>query len=154
MAVHRCLVRRRNGRSMEDEHDRSISFGEGHTLLFRALAQFELDPETYRVLYPEKKDPRLDAREHLLARISPRELVFIDHVYRHPEQTDEEIRSALGLRESTVLAYYAHLGRNFNVRTSEQLRRWALKNQLVKTPPDGTEEKPPEPGFDPWVRWH
>lgn len=140
--------------SMADEHDRSISLGEGDPLLLRIWAELELDPETYGVLYNEKEDPRRDAREHLLARISPRELVFIEYVCRHPEQTDEEIMSALGLRASTMLAYYAHLGRNFNVRNSDQLRRWALKNHLVDTPEDGTEKKSPDPGFDPWVRWY
>lgn len=62
--------------------------------------------------------------------------------------------AALGLRESTVLAYYTHLGRNFKVHNSSELRRWAFENRLVPMPDDGPEEDMPDEGFDPLVRWY
>jgi DNA-binding CsgD family transcriptional regulator len=139
---------------MVDEPDNSICIGEGSAPSLRSLARIDLDPNVYTVLHGAGQDPGIDPREHLLARITPRELVFIEHVCRHPEQTDEEIRTALGLKESTVEAYYTHLGRNFNVRNSTELRRWGTKNQLVRTPDVGPVQDPPDQGFDPWVRWH
>lgn len=147
---------------MADEQDRFISIGDGSLLASGSLARIELDPENYWVFYQANKDLRRDAQEHLLARITPGELLFIVHICRHPEQTDEEAMTALGLRESTVLAYYTHLGRNFNVRNSSELRRWAFENLLVPMPDDGPEEEPPMPedgpeedlpeeGPDPWA---
>ena len=126
--------------SMADEKDRFISIGDGSPLASGSLARIDLDPDTYWVLYQASKDLRRDAREHLLARITPGELVYIEHMCRHPEQTNEQAITALGLRESAVLAYYAHLDRNFSVRNSSELRRWAFENRLVPTPDDGPEE--------------
>lgn len=145
------------GGGMDDEQDRSISYGEGSPLSLGSVAGIDLDPKAHKLLYEGKKELGVDARELILARITPRELVFIEYVYRHPEQTDEEVMTALGLRESTVLAYYAHLGRNFNVRNSSELRHWVFKNQLVRMPDDEPEEDKvdkPNEGFDPWVRWY
>ncbi len=140
--------------SMDDENDRSISYGEGSPLSLGSVAGIDLGPKVHKLLYEAKGDLGLDAREHLLARITPPELVFIAHVYLHPEQTDEEVRNALGLKESTVQAYYAHLGRNFNVRNSSELRRWVFENQLVRQPDEEPDEDATDEGFDPWVRWY
>ena len=137
---------------MADEQDRFISIGDGSPLSLGSLARTDLHPKAYKLLYPTSEDPRLDPREHLLARITKGELVFIEHMCRHPEQTDEEAMTVLGLRESTVLAYYAHLGRNFNVHNSSQLRRWAFENRVVPMPENGPEEDAPDEGFNPWVR--
>lgn len=147
---------------MEDEPDRSFSSAAGRPISLRSLAPLELHPKTFQAFYESRETPDLEAKEHLLARITPRELVFIEYVCQHPEETDEEIRIALGLKECTVLAYYTHLGRNFKVRTSADLRRWASKNRLVSLPDDGPvddlpedpPDDPPKPGFDPWVRWY
>lgn len=59
-----------------------------------------------------------------------------------------------------MLAYYNHLKRNFNVRTSSELRCWAIQNQLVSMPDDDPVDDlpndppvdPPVKTFDPWVR--
>ena len=138
--------------SMADEQDRFICVGDGSPLSLGSLARIDPHAKTYAFLNQASADLRLDPREHLLARITPRELVFIQYTCLHPEQTDEEIRDALGLRESEVLAYYAHLDRNFDVRTSAELRHWAFENRLVPMPDDGPQEDGPTEGFDPWVR--
>jgi DNA-binding NarL/FixJ family response regulator len=150
--------------SMADEQERSIYLGYGSAPPSLALARINLEPKVYHALYGTIEDPELDTREHILARITPREWVFVEYVCQHPELTDEEIREALGLQERTVLAYFAHLGRNFNVRTSAQLRHWAFKKQLIRSaddparddlaPDDAPPVDPPTPGFDPWVRWN
>lgn len=147
---------------MADEPDRSLCIGDGSPLSLRSLARIDLEPETYEALREARESLYLSTREHLLARITPRELVFIAYVCLHPEQTDAEVMAALGLRESTMLAYYAHLKRNFHVRTPSELRRWAGKNHLVSMPdddpvadlPDDPPVEPPVKGFDPWVRWY
>ena len=143
----------------EAEHP-SITIGQGNVTPLRDWVRSNLDPRVYSVLYGGGADPHLQGRDHILARITPREWLFIDHVCRHPEQTDEEIRAALGLKERTVLAYYAHLGRNFKVRNSVELRRWAFKERLLLAeedevpPPDAPPEEPPTLRFDPWLRWY
>lgn len=152
--------------SMVDEPERSYCIGDGGPLSLSALARIDLAPATFHALYEDRERFDLDTREHLLARITSRERVFIEYVCRHPEQSDEEVMSALGLRESTVFAYYTHLGRNFKVRSSAELRRWAIENRLVTVPhggpvndppedlPEYLPKDPPDPGFDPWVRWY
>jgi len=140
--------------NLTDETDRSICIGDGSAPSLQALARINLHPKVYSALYGSNEDHGMDLREHILARITPREWVFIEHVCRNPEQSDEEIRAALGLQERTALAYYTHLGRNFKVRTSEQLRHWAFKNRLLRTIDDVPPDDRPEEGFDPWVRWH
>ena len=152
--------------SMADEPDRSVCIGDGNPLSLGSLARIELDPEVHNALYEARERFDLATREHLLARITPGERVFIEYVCLHPERTDEEVRAALGLRESTVLAYYNHLRRNFHVRTSSELRRWASKHHLVSKPKVGPVDDlpvvppvsppvdPPVKGFDPWVRWY
>ncbi len=145
-----------------DEPDRSLCIGDGRPLSLGSLAGIEVDPEVHSTLYEARERFDLATREHLLARITPRERVFIEHVCLHPEQTDEQVMAALGLRESTVQAYYSHLKRNFHVRTSTELRRWAIKNHLVSMPGDGPVDdlpkdppvEPPVKTFDPWVRWY
>ncbi len=139
---------------MEDETNNPVCIGDGSAPSLRSLARIDLDPYAYAVLHGAGQDSGIDPREHLLARITPRELVFIQHVCLHPEQTDEEISAALGLPASTMEAYYAHLGRNFQVRNSWEVRRWAFKNQLVPASDVGPVPDPPDPGFDPWVRWY
>jgi DNA-binding CsgD family transcriptional regulator len=151
---------------MTDDPDPSFCIGDHGPLSLGSLARFALDANTFRALYDAKERFDLESREHILARITPRELVFIEHVCLHPEDTDEEIMNALGLRERTVQAYYTHFSRNFNVRNSSELRRWASKNHLVRMPDadpevdlpddqsnDGPKD-PPDEGFDPWVRWY
>lgn len=152
--------------SMVDGPERSFCIGDGGPLSLSSLARIDLDPATFHALYEARERFDLDTREHLLARITPREREFIEHVCRHAEQTDEEVMAALGLQESTVLAYYNHLGRNFHVRSSAELRRWAFENRLVSMPSIGPVNDPPEdlpvdlpkdppdPDFDPWVRWY
>jgi len=139
---------------MADEFGRSICVGDDSPLSMFSLARINLDPKTYRALYEAKEDLRLDPRDHLLARITPRELVFITYLCLHPEETDEEVMSALGLCERTVLAYFTHLGRNFNVRNSSQLRNWAGENRLVSLPDLASEDDEPVERFDPWARWY
>lgn len=139
---------------MADEEERFMSAGEGSPLTSGSLARIDLHPSAYHTMFPAGEDLRRDAREHLLARITPRELVFIEHVCGHPEQSDEEVMTALGLRESTVLAYYAHLGRNFKVHNSVDLRRWAFKEGLLPTPDADTGGEEERKAFDPWVRWY
>ncbi len=151
-------------RSMADEPERSICLGYGSAPSSLALARFNLEPKVFNALFGANEDPELNTREHILTRITPREWVFIEYVCQHPELTDEEIRDALGLQERTVEAYFAHLGRNFNVRTTAQLRHWAFKKQMIRSaddpapedtaPDDPTPVDPPTPGFDPWVRWY
>ena len=145
------------GGHMDDEEPRSICVGNGSPFSLGPLARIDLDPVAYKLLYPEKEDPGLDKREHLLGRITPGEMVYITYACLHPEQTDAEISCALVLRESTVQAYYNHLHRNFNVRTLSELRFWANNRNLV--PDDEPEvgkpdETPPDLGFDPWARWY
>ena len=145
-----------------DGADRSLYIGDGSPLSLNSLARIDLDLETYQALCEARERLYLTTREHLLARITPRERVFIEPVCLHPEQTDAEVMAALGLRESTVLAYYDHLKRNFNVRTRSELRYWAIKNHLVSMPdddpvddvPKGPTVDPPVKTFDPWVRWY
>lgn len=149
---------------MADEPDRSICIGDGSALSLGTLARFDLDPNTYKLLSQAIEDQGEDPRERLLARLTPGELVYMVYTCLHPEETDQEVMTALGLRESTFLAYYIHLDRNFHIRTSSDLRRWAFKNNLVRTPDDGSamdlpKEDPPEDDgqdkrFDPWVRWY
>lgn len=147
---------------MADEPERPLGSTAGKPISLSSLAPFELHPKTFHAFYESRETPDLGTKEHMLARLTPRELVFIAHVCLHPEQTDEEIMTALGLKESTVLAYFTHLGRNFKVRTIAELRLWASKNRLVDMPDDGRVDDPPEdlpndppePGFDPWVRWY
>lgn len=76
----------------------SITVGEGSASPLTEWARLNLDPKVYSALYGGGADPHLQGRDHILARITPREWLFIDHVCRHPEQTDEEIRAALGLK--------------------------------------------------------
>lgn len=76
----------------------SITVGEGSASPLTEWARSNLDPKVYSVLYGGGADPHLQGRDHILASITPREWLFIDHVCRHPEQTDEEIRAALGLK--------------------------------------------------------
>jgi DNA-binding CsgD family transcriptional regulator len=152
--------------SMADEPDPSLCIGDGGPLSLSSLARIDLDPATFHAFYEARERFDLDTREHLLARITPREREFIEHVCLHPEQSDEEIMAALGLRKSTLLAYYAHLARNFHVHSGAELRRWAIENGLVSQPPGGPVNDPPEdlpedlpkdppdPGFDRWVRWY
>lgn len=149
----RLLPGRMDG-SMADEQERSICLGYGSAPSSLALARFNHGPKVYNALYGANEDPELGTREHILARITPREWVFVQYVCQHPELTDEEIRHALGLQERTVLAYFTHLGRNFNVRTSAQLRHWAFKKQLIRTADDPASGHSPTTGFDPWVRRH
>ncbi len=143
-----------------DALEPSITGGEGDTSPLRDWTRSCLDPTVYTALFASTKDPHLQGRDHILARITPRERVFIEHVCQHPEQTDEEMMAALGLKERTVQAYYVHLGRNFNVRNNDQLRRWAFKECLLSLEgdeapsPKAPPEEPPSPGFDPWVRWY
>jgi hypothetical protein len=151
---------------MVDGPDRSFCIGDGGPLSLSALARIDLDPATFHAFYEARERFDLGTREHLLARITPRERAFIEYVCLHPEQTDEEDMAALGLRESTLLAYYAHLGRNFHVRSRADIRRWAIENGLVSMPhigpvndppedlPVDLPKDPPDPGFDPWVRWY
>jgi DNA-binding CsgD family transcriptional regulator len=152
--IHRASSRAEMDGSMDDDVDDPIGIEEGNPPSLRSLARIDLDPESYAVLNGAEQDPGRDPREHLLARITPRELVFIEHVCLHPDQTDEEVLAVLGLRASTVAAYFAHLRRNFHVRNSTELRHWALKNLLVRIPDVGPEQEPPDQGFDPWVRWY
>lgn len=139
--------------SSYDEPCHTICMGDGSSPSVQTLARFNLHPKVYSALYGSGEDHGLDRREHILARITPRELLFIELVCLNPERTDEEIRAAVGLQERTVLAYYTHLGRNFKVRNSEQLRHWAFKNRLFRTADEAPAEEPPDLGFDPWVRW-
>jgi DNA-binding CsgD family transcriptional regulator len=139
---------------MYDDQERTIYVGGGSSPSSLAWARINLEPKVYTALYGSKEDPDLEGREYILARITPRELVFIEHVCRHPEETDEEIMAALGIAERTVLAYYTHLGRNFRVRNSEQLRSWAFKNGVLRTPEADPGDEGPTQAFDPWVRWH
>ena len=142
---------------MDDEPDRPFCVGDGSPLSLGSLARMELQPDVHNALYEARERFDLATREHLLARITPRERVFIEYVCLHPDQTDEQVMAALGLRESTVMAYYSHLNRNFHVRTSSELRRWASKNQLVNMPAAGPNDPPVDPpvkDFDPWVRWY
>lgn len=128
------------------------------------LARIDLDPNTYKLLSQANEDQGEDTRERLLARLTPGELAYMEYTCLHPEQTDQEVMTAMGLRESTFLAYYTHLDRNFHLRTSSDLRRWASKNNLLRTPDDGTTVDLPKEGlpdedeqdrrFDPWVRWY
>lgn len=152
--------------SMADDPERSLGSTAGKPISLSSLAPFKLHPKTFQAFYEARETPDLGTKEHLLARITPRELVFITYVCLHPEEADEEIRTALGLKESTVLAYFAHLGRNFKVRNIAELRKWAAKHELVPMPNDGRVEdetntepdpgpdKEPDLGFDPWVRWY
>jgi len=138
---------------MDDEQEGFISISNESPFSMGSLAGINLHPKNYWLLYHASEDLRQDTTEHLRARITPGELAFIEHMCQHPEQTDEEATAAVGLRESTVLAYYAHLGRNFNVHNSSDLRKWAFENRLV-TPAsdDPPEEEGTDEGFDPWVR--
>jgi DNA-binding CsgD family transcriptional regulator len=148
--------------SMADEPERSLGSTAGKPISVSSLAPFELQPKTFQAFYEARENLDLDTKEHLLARITPRELVFIEYLCQHPEETDEEVMAALGLSERTVLAYFAHLGRNFKVRNTSELRRWAMDKRLVSIPhvgpeeelPDNEADKEPDKGFDPWVRWY
>lgn len=81
-----------------DGPDRSLCIGDGSPLSLNSLARIDLDPETYQALCEARERHYLATREHLLARITPRERVFIEYVCLHPEQTDAEVMAALGLR--------------------------------------------------------
>ncbi|MBL7951242.1 MAG: hypothetical protein JNM62_05935 [Flavobacteriales bacterium] len=149
---------------MSDDPEHTIYIDAGCAPSSLAWARYNLEPKVHVALYGSQDDPDLNTREHILARITPREWLFIEHVCQHPERTDEEIMAALGLQERTVQAYYTHLGRNFHVRSSAQLRHWAFKNRLIRTPDDAVEEElpivetptdtRPRKDFDPWVRWY
>jgi hypothetical protein len=151
----------------EDEHQseepgRSVCLGDGNPLSLGSLARIELDPQVHSALDEARERFELASREHLLARITLGERVFIEYACQHPEKTEQEVMAALDLRESTVLAYYNHLGRNFKVRTIAQLRRWAMKKQVVSMPkvdpvepvdePEKPPVDPPDKRFDPWAR--
>jgi DNA-binding CsgD family transcriptional regulator len=149
---------------MDDEQDRSFCVGEGSPYIYGSLAGLGLDLKSYLLFYHAKEDLRLDRREHLLARLTPGEVVYMEYICRHPEQSDAEVRRALKLHERTVLSYFTHLYRNFKIGTTADFRDWAFKNHLVPMPNDGpledapVEDKPvdpaPDPGFNPWVRWY
>jgi hypothetical protein len=147
---------------MADDPDGSICIGDGSSFSLGTLARFEIAPDIHRALYEAREQFDLNTHEHLLARLTPQERQFIEHVYQYPESTDEELMCALGVQEATLQAYYGHLRRNFKVATCAEIRRWAIENGLVSTPVEDAEvdqpadppEDPPEPGFDPWVRWY